>query len=362
MRCPGCQTENDPGAKFCTECGLPLPAAAAARPEPPRNDPAPAAPVAPGGPQPAASAAVSHKKGKPRTIVLIVLAAVIVLLCVLFLMKGRNKPEQNGAGRGDAPSPVGTSDTTAEDASTSAPETTAPDASEAESTAEITGPNGAAERDFTNLFGYWRDLTGAWELYVTADGLFTFSDPDGLFNGYVDRESGGYAMYLSDGARLNGDAVLSFPEGMDDLLVYRSQFFEVSLDLTHYDGYPATQRTVWISPPGELLSQYPAHEAAVIDDTASATQALLLSDYPVRDLKVLSLELADVSQDGKITFSEREMFSMPVLFPSRPLLLTVTFEGTIPTRGISYVDADGVTRRFSLSLSGFDGSIMMTEF
>ena len=37
---------------------------------------------------------------------------------------------------------------------------------------------------------------------TTADGLFTFSDPDGLFNGYVDRESGGYAMHLSDGARL----------------------------------------------------------------------------------------------------------------------------------------------------------------
>lgn len=362
MRCPGCQTENDPGAKFCAECGLPLPAPASARPEPPRNDPAPAAPVAPGGPQPTASASAAHKKGKSKTVVFIVFAAVIVLLCVAFFVKGRSKPKFSGAGRGEGQSAVGASDTTAADAAMSTPETTSSVDSMTAMDAESTGPNGAAERDFTNLFGYWCDKTGAWELYATADGRFTLSNPDGLFTGYVERETDGYAMLLPDGSRLNGDAVLSFPEGIDDLLVYRSQFFEVSLDLTHYDGYPATQRTVWIAPPGEQLFQYPSHEEAVIDNSEYATGALLLSDYPVTDLKVLSLELKDVSQDGKITYSEREMYSLPVLFPSRPLLMTVTFEGSIPTRGISYVDADGTTRRFTLSLSGEDGTFLLTEF
>lgn len=360
MRCPGCHTENDPGAKFCTECGLPLPV-----PTPP---PAVSSPEPPSGgsltqsaPRNEPAAAGSPRKGKSKRVVPIVIAVVIVLLCVFFFLKGRNPKINHGAGRGDDRSAVIASDAVSEDAVPSGQETTSAAASAAE-TSTAPGPNGAAERDFTNLFGYWWDKIGPWELYVTADGQFTFSTPSGLFSGYVDRETDGYGMYLSDGTRLNGDAQISFPEGSDDLLVYRSQFFEVSLYLTHYDGYPATQRTVWITPPGELLSQYPAYEQAVIDDTEYAAEVLLQADYPVKDLKVLSLEIQDVSQDGKITFREREAFTLPVLFPSRPLLLKVAFEGSIPTRGISYVDADGVTRRFTLSLSGEDGSCLLTEY
>ena len=33
MICKQCGTENDPGSKFCSECGAPLPAAPAAEPE-----------------------------------------------------------------------------------------------------------------------------------------------------------------------------------------------------------------------------------------------------------------------------------------------------------------------------------------
>ena len=38
------------------------------------------------------------------------------------------------------------------------------------------------------------------------------------------------------------------------------------------------------------------------------------------------------------------------------------FFGTIPNNGISYVDGEGVTRRFVLDQSGEDGSLLMTEF
>lgn len=53
---------------------------------------------------------------------------------------------------------------------------------------------------------------------------------------------------------------------------------------------------------------------------------------------------------------------------SRSLLLTVLwvagleFPGDMPSNGISYVDADGVTRNFAVDMSGMDGSLFLWEF
>jgi len=83
-------------------------------------------------------------------------------------------------------------------------------------------------------------------------------------------------------------------------------------------------------------------------------------ENPVQDFKVYSLELENVDEDGYIQFKKEVMGNYEKFDTSEALILNVTFPGSIPTVGISYIE-NGVERMFTLSLSGYDGSIIMTE-
>ena len=91
-------------------------------------------------------------------------------------------------------------------------------------------------------------------------------------------------------------------------------------------------------------------------------KVIMIANYPLRDVKYLALELVDVSQDGQAKFKTQELYSQPVLLNRRPLLFEVTIEGDIPTRGVSFVDLDGVTHYLEVSYSGYDGSLYYAEF
>ncbi len=56
------------------------------------------------------------------------------------------------------------------------------------------------------------------------------------------------------------------------------------------------------------------------------------------------------------------LYSLDELLPEKPLVVTWMGKGLLPHRGISFVDENNVTRRFSLSLSGEDGTALLVEF
>ena len=91
-------------------------------------------------------------------------------------------------------------------------------------------------------------------------------------------------------------------------------------------------------------------------------KVLLSAERAVRDLKVLRLTFTEISEEGKVSFDVEERYGQKELLPGHPLLVRMMFFGTIPNNGISYVDGEGVTRRFVLDQSGEDGSLLMTEF
>ena len=82
----------------------------------------------------------------------------------------------------------------------------------------------------------------------------------------------------------------------------------------------------------------------------------------MKNFNVLALTMEDVDDDGNVTFSEKSIHTLATLKPERPLMVRMTFEGTIPNYGISYTDTDGSTKRFAVQISGKDGSIILSEF
>lgn len=82
----------------------------------------------------------------------------------------------------------------------------------------------------------------------------------------------------------------------------------------------------------------------------------------VRDFKLLSLTLDDVTEDGEPIYGIAEIYAAEQLQANHPLVVDMLFMGSIPNYGISYLDQDGVMRYFTVEMSGYDGSILLTEF
>ena len=86
------------------------------------------------------------------------------------------------------------------------------------------------------------------------------------------------------------------------------------------------------------------------------------AERAVKDIKVLGLEFVDISEDGKVRFKTSELFRRDSLEPGRPLIVALTFMGTIPQYGIAYTDEHGKTCRYAITESGEDGSLQLMQF
>ena len=99
-----------------------------------------------------------------------------------------------------------------------------------------------------------------------------------------------------------------------------------------------------------------------IPEDFAGVRVLFTTNKTVSDFKILHLTCETIDDDGNITFAVEETYSQPELTPDRPLVAGLEFPGDMPSNGISYVDADGVTRNFAVDMSGMDGSLFLWEF
>ena len=131
------------------------------------------------------------------------------------------------------------------------------------------------------------------------------------------------------------------------------------LDLTHLDvpiSGPQVQ-VLWAD--GEWNGDY---ERVDLSSGEPSSAVLFLADSPVTDFRILSLFVEDMTEDGTITFSSGTLCHLDVLSADCALVADLTFHGDLPCYGISYIDANGAFWRFAIEISGYDGSISLSEF
>lgn len=86
------------------------------------------------------------------------------------------------------------------------------------------------------------------------------------------------------------------------------------------------------------------------------------TEQTIEEFKELSLTFESVDDDGNVKFAVEETYNHGTMTPETPLLTRMEFIGTIPNNGISYVDSNGKTRYFAVEVSGYDGSLLLSEF
>ncbi len=114
----------------------------------------------------------------------------------------------------------------------------------------------------------------------------------------------------------------------------------------------------------ELLNQPNAfHEYIARNSKGSEYQvkALISTNVAVKDFCVLSLNVEDFSEDGKLICSSTKLYRLNTLTPAKPLVVGIMFVGDTPNMGISYVDGDGAKHEYAIGMSGEDSSLLLSE-
>jgi len=139
----------------------------------------------------------------------------------------------------------------------------------------------------------------------------------------------------------------------------------VRLDVTTFGEYGGAEKPAYPGNPTvsavygkDYTGEYDSFAA---DYTDYAVDVVFTTDGTVRNFKVLALTLKEITEDGSMSFSFKDMYTYGELTPDKGLAVKMSLPETIPFYGISYTDGTDTERVFSVNLSGFDGSVYLTE-
>jgi len=96
-------------------------------------------------------------------------------------------------------------------------------------------------------------------------------------------------------------------------------------------------------------------------ETDPSENIIFTSDIEVQNFRFIAVVYVETENTFKLQ-EEKLLYAHGTLVPKKPLVISTSFPGTIPNRGIAYTDANNVDHYFALSLSGEDGSVLLIAF
>ena len=112
---------------------------------------------------------------------------------------------------------------------------------------------------------------------------------------------------------------------------------------------------------GGMLSAADRAAMIVLENDAYSQFAKLTATETLTDVRIYTLEMDFGAGSDDIYFHGTEKSSIPKLAAGQSIYLQLSFPGDTPHHGISFVDANGTPRCFSMMMSGFDGSLALSE-
>lgn len=139
----------------------------------------------------------------------------------------------------------------------------------------------------------------------------------------------------------------------------------VDWKLTPFSKYKAAVSAKSARVRAQFAKNLPAnlrYDKFTADNGAGKVTVVFTPDKEISNFRFLALTLKDVDSHGHMIFTEKELLRREKLSPDLPIGIEMVFYGDLPNNGISYVDGSGRTRKFTVSLSGRDGSVLLTEY
>lgn len=207
--------------------------------------------------------------------------------------------------------------------------------------------------------------SAAGEFYLSEDGTevlckeFYFTDTDDNNDVFLYRNTTG--EWDSEKSELMDEEADKLWEKSEELALKTIKMDFLPLSQINETENKTEKENVTISvafADEEELSDYTEF---VADETDMQVSVLFTANGTAENFKVLGLSLKDISEDGEVTFEKEVLYEQETLTEECPLLVKMTFFGTIPSYGIAYTDSDGEEKQFSVEMSGVDGSLFLSE-
>ncbi len=139
---------------------------------------------------------------------------------------------------------------------------------------------------------------------------------------------------------------------------YRHVYFRTETNWNEMDYFYPIKACFGYEAP-QFLEQVAEFKASETEPTSTIIYQAL---EKVTDVRVLSLFMTGVDDNGQIKFDINELYKLDSLRPGEALAVVLTFIGDMPNNGIAVTDKFGNERFFSVGLSGMDGSVQLIEF
>lgn len=93
------------------------------------------------------------------------------------------------------------------------------------------------------------------------------------------------------------------------------------------------------------------------EESDHLTRIGIYANEPMSDFSISHLEW-----DGSAYRVEKELYSLTPFDTDETILAEVVFYGDMTAYGISFVDRDGISRSYALTVSGKDGALVVTQY
>ena len=119
--------------------------------------------------------------------------------------------------------------------------------------------------------------------------------------------------------------------------------------------------------PAQLTADWTEDAVSDTWDTApeevgdGAAAVTFTADSTVRDFEILSLT-TDLAEDGTPSYTLGDpLYAVSELPQNTPITASLVFMGVLPDLAVRYQDTDGAQRCLTLTVSGEDGSLLLTD-
>ncbi|NLC96479.1 MAG: hypothetical protein GX675_02790 [Erysipelotrichaceae bacterium] len=111
----------------------------------------------------------------------------------------------------------------------------------------------------------------------------------------------------------------------------------------------------------DILSKYTSFTGFIDFEDENSQEIIFTTNVPVKDFKFIEVGYEEKDTDV-VFFKDKVLYSQEELTPEKPFTVSWMEQGSIPNRGISYIDETDTTRYFYIIMSGEDGSLLLVEF
>lgn len=161
-----------------------------------------------------------------------------------------------------------------------------------------------------------------------------------------------------------GSQDVASPSGTDDMAPLTPQSSATDEQASVAAPSPAKVTITLDYASDELLAKENEYDKYDDTDSKYGVNAAFTTNVALDDFRYVSLafDASSLAHEGMAFSVQKVLYTSAQLTPEKPLVVTMLLDGAIPSRGIAYTDESGTARYFSISMSGQNDSLLLTEF